>query len=346
MIGWSILAALAAASASEDGDACAVEQRGAAAIRAVRHGRVADRAEARIGSRIVTAYKKRRPPIGRDGELLCHAFYDLEVKVCGGASTSIKAHAPERQCPREGQRGRRRGANGPENPRVLPTTHVDGFVVLYTDWREKNGTYERSKFVAHGTINNEGPSLSTPSIVEAPYGDWAPFLYDDTLYAHTQLNEDDAVTLRLGDLHSYNCPGAGKALRKALGGATPLFDSVRVEPGSNAILVNNEYVAIGKTVRHLGHEVQLKALFAYAFEAKPPFCITKTTPEFHAPVPHASSSETFDGLIPRRSDPGKHREGVQTPFSLVKVDDGLRLAFTRKHSAYSCLLYTSDAADE
>ena len=28
------------------------------------------------------------PPIGRDGELLCHAFYDLEVKVCGGASTS------------------------------------------------------------------------------------------------------------------------------------------------------------------------------------------------------------------------------------------------------------------
>ena len=65
--------------------------------------------------------------------------------------------------------------------------------------------------------------------------------------------------------------------------------------------------------------MQLKALFAYAFEAKPPFCITKTTPEFHAPVPHASSSEAFDGLIPRRSDPGKHREGVQTPFSLVKV---------------------------
>ena len=148
----------------------------------MRHGRVADRAEAIVSKRVVTAYKKRRPPIGRDGELLCHALYDLEVKVCGGASTSIKAHAPERQCPREGQRGRRRGANGPENPRVLPT-HVDGFVVLYTDWRERNGTYERSKFLAHGTINNEGPSLSTPSMVEAPYGDWAPF-FMTILYMH------------------------------------------------------------------------------------------------------------------------------------------------------------------
>ena len=63
------------------------------------------------------------------------------------------------------------------------------------------------------------------------------------------------MTLRLGDLHSYNCPGAGQALRKALGGATPLFDSVRIEPGSNAVLVENEYVAVGKTVRHLGNEV-------------------------------------------------------------------------------------------
>ena len=97
-------------------DACAVEQRGAAPIRAVRHGRVADRAEARIGSKVMTAYKKRRPPIGRDGELLCHAIYDLEVKVCGGASTSIKAHAPERQCPREGQRGREGARTGPRIP--------------------------------------------------------------------------------------------------------------------------------------------------------------------------------------------------------------------------------------
>ena len=114
MIGWSIVCAAALAAAYKEGDACAVEeQRGAAAIRAVEHGRVADRAEARVGSKVVTAYKKRRPPIGRDGELLCHAFYDLEVKVCGGASTSIKAHAPERQCPREGQRGRRMGAQSP-----------------------------------------------------------------------------------------------------------------------------------------------------------------------------------------------------------------------------------------
>ena len=278
----------ALAAASDEDDACAVEQRGAAAIRAVRHGRVADRAEAIVSKRVVTAYKKRRPPIGRDGELLCHAFYDLEVKVCGGASTSIKAHAPERQCPREGQRGRRRGANGPENPRVLPTTHVDGFVVLYTDWREKNGTYERSKFIAHGTINNEGPSLSTPSMVDAPYGDWAPFLYDDVLYAHTQLNEGDAVTLRLGDLHSYNCPGAGKALRKALGGATPLFDSVRIEPGSNAVLVDNEYVAVGKTVRHFGHEVQLKALFAYAFSPNRPSVSQNNTR-----VPRARAARIF-----------------------------------------------------
>ena len=106
MIGWSILCAAALAAASDADDACAVEQRGAAPIRAVRHGRVADRAEAIVSKRVVTAYKKRRPPIGRDGELLCHAFYDLEVKVCGGATASIKAHAPERQCPREGQRGR------------------------------------------------------------------------------------------------------------------------------------------------------------------------------------------------------------------------------------------------
>ena len=100
-------------------------------------------------------------------------------------------------------------------------------------------------------------------------------------------------------------------------------------------------LAVGKTVRHLGNGVELKALFAYAFSPKPPFCITKTTPEFHAPVPHVSSSETFDAVIPRKETPGKHREGVQTPFSLVVVDDGLRLAFTRKHSAYSLLLNTS-----
>ena len=87
------------ASSDDADDACAVEQHGAAAIRAVRHGRVADRAEAIVSKRVVTAYKKRRPPIGRDGELLCHAFYDLEVKVCGGASASIKAHAPERAVP-------------------------------------------------------------------------------------------------------------------------------------------------------------------------------------------------------------------------------------------------------
>ena len=63
--------------------------------------------------------------------------------------------------------------------------------------------------------------------MDAPYGDWAPFLYDDVLYAHTYLDYlGDAVTSRLGDLHSYNCPGAGKALRKALGGATPLFLSL------------------------------------------------------------------------------------------------------------------------
>ena len=86
--------------------------------------------------------------------------------------------------------------------------------------------------------------------------------------------------------------------------------------------------------------MQLKALFAYAFSPKPPFCITKTTPEFHAPVPHASSSETFDALIPRRSDPGKHREGVQTPFRWWWWTTGCGLAFTRKHSAYSLLLNT------
>ena len=161
MIGWSILCAAALAAAYKEGDACAVEeQRGTAAMRAVEHGRVADRAEAIVSKRVVTAYKKRRPPIGRDGEILCHAMYDLEVKVCGGATAAIKAHAPERRCP---ERGRRRGANGPENPRVLPTTHVDGFAVLYTDWSLKNGTYERAKFLAHGTINGEGPSLSTVS---------------------------------------------------------------------------------------------------------------------------------------------------------------------------------------
>ena len=77
-----LLLALAAASGYDTDDACAVEQRrGGSTIRAVRHGRVADRAEAIISKRVVPAYKKRRPPIGRDGELLCHAFYDLEVKV-------------------------------------------------------------------------------------------------------------------------------------------------------------------------------------------------------------------------------------------------------------------------
>ena len=80
-----------------------------------RYPTAASRTAPKRGStRKITAYKKRRPPIGRDGELLCHALYDLEVKVCGGASTSIKAHAPERQCPREGQRGRRRGERARE----------------------------------------------------------------------------------------------------------------------------------------------------------------------------------------------------------------------------------------
>ena len=56
MIGWSILCAAALAAAYKEGDACAVqEQRGAAAIRAVEHGRVADRAEAIVSKRVVTA---------------------------------------------------------------------------------------------------------------------------------------------------------------------------------------------------------------------------------------------------------------------------------------------------
>ena len=55
---WSILCAAALVAASDTDDACAVEQqRGAAKIRAVRHGRVADRAEAIISKRVVTAYK-------------------------------------------------------------------------------------------------------------------------------------------------------------------------------------------------------------------------------------------------------------------------------------------------
>ena len=102
----------------------------------MRHGRVADRAEAIVSKRVVTAYKKRRPPIGRDGELLCHAFYDLEEGLRRRLSLNQGPRAGA-AVPAQGQRGRRRGANGPENPRVLPTTHVDGFVVLYTDWRKE-----------------------------------------------------------------------------------------------------------------------------------------------------------------------------------------------------------------
>ena len=121
MIRWALLCATAAFDDTDD--ACGVEQRGGAAIRAVRHGRVADRAEARVGSKLVTAYKKRRPPIGRDGEFLCHAFYDLEVKVRGGAqprsrptrrSGSARAKASEAE---EGRERARESENSGDNAR-------------------------------------------------------------------------------------------------------------------------------------------------------------------------------------------------------------------------------------
>ena len=78
------------------------------------------------------------------------------------------------------------------------------------------------------------PLVHLPSWMR-PTATGRPSLYDDVLYAHTQLNEDDAVTLRLGDLHSYNCPGAGPSPAQGPGWSHAFYDTVRIEPGSNAI---------------------------------------------------------------------------------------------------------------
>lgn len=343
MMHWlpPLLCATALGAASTD-DQCAIEplQRGDAAILSVRKGLFADRAEALVGPWVVAAYKRRRPPVGRGGELLCRAFYDLEIKVCGGATAAIKAAAPDCACPREPGRGRRHGANGPEDPRVVARPR-GGFVVLYTDWRPANGSYERSTFMVTGAVAHSGElTLGAPEGLDG--ADGAPFYFGDELYTQHLDDGGDALVMKIGG-NATRCPNAGTALRQALGGDKgPLYDHVTILPGSNAVLVGNEYVAVGRTLRTLGHEKRLEALFAYTFDAAPPFCLRRTTPEFHAPVPHAASSEAFGELLDRRRDPGRHREGVQAPTSLVATDEGLRLAVSRKaHVSYTMLLNAS-----
>ena len=94
----------------------------------------------------------------------------------------------------------------------MATTHVDGFVVSYTDWLKRTGLM-KDQNSSRTALSIMKALLSTPSMVEAPYGDWAPFLYEDMLHAHTQLNGDDAVSLRLGDQQKTTAPALGTALQ-------------------------------------------------------------------------------------------------------------------------------------
>ncbi len=104
---------------------------------------------------------------------------------------------------------------------------------------------------------------------------WAPFVIGDHLFAHRWLDDPsgDSQVLEIDAMNgnvvnSSVCPGAGAALRSALG-LTDADYAVKLSGGTNAErLEDGSYVGIGHSMRDFGSDRRVYAMFGYVFDGQ------------------------------------------------------------------------------
>lgn len=293
------------------------------------------------GSWLVRAFKQKVA----SGIAGCKATTELEViaELCGGSKpTSLRwtlsAALPDRSCADV----RSWRSNGPEDARL--TRWGDGLALFVNDFTQEGinlgpGGYRRSQFVATIRVSSMTLQVTEPRLVRSSLftlgsqeKNWSPWSFEGRLMVHQWLSDknSNSIVLELDVdqadvVQTFSCNARG--LRSVVGAEI-------LAGGTNAVRINNtHFLAIGHTY-HETRTYRIYAMFAYIFEARPPFCICAATTEFHLkppPVVHgpcATDPTLASKLEPRPSRPDYSKikgtsltgnKAIQFPMSLALV---------------------------
>lgn len=294
------------------------------------------------GSWLVRAFKQKVAA----GVAGCKATTTLEViaESCGPNPTSLRwtlsAALPNRSCADI----RSWRSNGPEDARL--TRWGDGLALLVNDFTQEGinlgpGGYRRSQFLATIRVSPTTLKVTEPRLVRSTLftlgsqeKNWSPWSFEGRLMVHQWLfdKNSNSVVLELdvdqaNVVRVFSCNA--QSLRSIVGADI-------LAGGTNAVRINStHFLAIGHTF-HETHTYRIYAMFAYVFEARPPFCICAATSEFHLkppPVIHkpcATDPTLADKLEPRPTRPDYSKikgtsltgnKAIQFPMSLALVHD-------------------------